>query len=643
MRAALLLVDLQQDYLNRPGLQPPAARFIHDAAKLLELCRRSGISVLHAVTRVRADGSDRMPHWQRDQRRACVAGTSGVLPPQELAPLPHEPVFAKTFFNPFDNPELGAALAAGEVDTLIIAGLYTHACVRAAVLDAYRLGYEVWLARDAVASTEPEHARLTLDYLAGRAAHCLDTEEIAARLASSSASSAVQTWPHHDPCDWGEVLAQVPLMRAREVAQAVCGVRAPQAVWGRMESAQRAAGLQRWLGSLEASKERLIALLVREVGKPLLNARAEFDYAVALLQHTLAGANAGPESGADFQVCHCPVGVVGLITPWNNPLAIPVGKLAPALLYGNAAVWKPALQASQLSRLLLETLVDAGCAEVVALVTGDSDSGRLLTAQQGIDAISFTGSIAAGRSVAAVCAAQGKALQAELGGNNAVIVMDCADVESLARQLAPALFSFSGQRCTAPRRLIVQASAMPRFEAALVRATAALRLGMPEDPHTQVGPLISREQQTRMLALTEAAKEAGARVLCGGNIPDGYARGCWFAPTLVADVAADSELAQEESFGPIAVLMQARDMDHALELNNGVKHGLVTMIFSDDESIQRRVAAEAQSGIVAINQCPLQISPAAPFGGWKASGIGEPEHGRWDRAFYTRPQAVYAA
>jgi acyl-CoA reductase-like NAD-dependent aldehyde dehydrogenase len=361
------------------------------------------------------------------------------------------------------------------------------------------------------------------------------------------------------------------------------------------------------------------------------------------LRYTLGQAgDAAEEAGANFQLRHCPVGTVGLITPWNNPLAIPVGKLAPALLYGNTAVWKPALQTSQIARLLMQTLAEAGLDGLVSMVTGDADSGRLLLAQKGIAAISFTGSVVAGRAVAVACAVAGKALQAELGGNNAVIIMADADIDEVARKLAPAIFSFAGQRCTAPRRLIVEASAMRHFEQALLRAIAALQLGQPEDEKTQVGPLISREQQARMAALVSSAVAAGARLLCGGKIPAGYEHGCWFEPTLIADVAMDAPLVQEESFGPIALLIAARDLDHALQLNNAVPHGLVTTVFSGDAAVQRRVVEEAQSGIVAVNQCPLEISPAAPFGGWKASGIGAPEHGRWDKIFYTRPQAVYA-
>lgn len=648
MRPALLLIDLQQDYLNRPGLEPPAPQLVSHASSLLDICRQSAIPVFHAVTQVHADGSNRMPHWRASNHWACVEETRGVLPPDEVAPLPDEAIFTKLFFNAFDNPALAAALAADGIDTLIVAGLYTHACVRATVLDAYSRGYAVWVAADAVASTDPLHARLTLDYLEGRAAHCLGLTEIASRLAALRIADHGMThpqkmWLHRNPGNWDEVLTEVPLGQARDVAEAVLQVRSFQKEWERTNIAARIEKLAHWMECLNRKKEQFITLLMREIGKPLLNAQAEFDYATALLRHTLHElANDDlPLDATNCRVRYCPVGTVGLITPWNNPLAIPVGKLAPALAYANTAVWKPALQATQLSRLVMESLQQAGLGDAVALVTGDADTGSLLLARKEIATISFTGSIAAGRQVAAVCAAEGKTLQAELGGNNAAIIMADVDPEKTAQMLARSIFSFSGQRCTAPRRLIVEAVIMHRFERALVAATAALKLGCPEEEGVQVGPLISRQQQSRMATLTSAGIAAGGRVLCGGKIPEGYAHGCWFEPTLIADVHPDSPLVQEESFGPIAVIMAARNPGHALALCNSVPHGLVTTLFSNDAGVQRRVMEEAQCGIIAINQSPLDIDPAAPFGGWKASGIGLPEHGRWDHVFYTKPQAIY--
>lgn len=646
MRPALLLVDLQQDYLNRPGLEPSASQLIANVAELLDICRRSAIPIFHSATRVRPDGSDRMPHWVAADHWACIEGTPGASSPLEIAPLPDEPIFSKPYFSAFDNPELSATLAAARVDTLIVAGIYTHACVRTTVLDAYRRGFKVWLATDAVASADPLHARLTLEYLEGRAAHCHGTLQIAAQLAkpdgdSTSAKNAQQTWLHRNPSNWEEVLTEVPLGQPRDLAQAIHKAHCFQPLWGRTGIPARIEKLTGLLASLNRRRTQLISLLVLEVGKPLMNAQAEFDFAIGLLQHSLntLADEEKVETGSSFRVIHHPVGLVGLITPWNNPLAIPIGKLAPALAYGNTVIWKPALQCTQLSRLVMECLAEADLDQTVALVTGDADTGRALLEQKEIAAISFTGSVAVGRRVSALCAATGKALQAELGGNNAAIITADVDWESVAQDLAPAIFSFAGQRCTALRRLIVEESIMGSFVSALLNATNTLKLGHPSEAQIQVGPLISREQQSRMAALAAS----GGRVLCGGKIPDGYDHGCWFEPTLISDAHPDSLLVQEESFGPVAVMIPAQNIEHALALNNNVQHGLVTAVFSRNLDVQHRVLSEAQSGIVAINQCPLPIDVAAPFGGWKSSGIGLPEHGRWDKAFYTKPQAVYGA
>lgn len=646
MRPALLLVDLQQDYLNRRGLEPSAKQLISNVTRLLSSCRQHNIPVFRSVTQIGGDGSNRMPHWIATNHFSCVLGTLGVLPPDEIASLPDESIFSKPFFNAFDNPELSAALAAKNIDTIIVAGIYTHACVRATVLDAYRRGYEVLVATDAVASADPSHARLTLDYLQGRAARCMNIEEISEYLAAPNTGTQNSThpqkvWLHHNPSNWAEVLTEVPLGQPRDLAQAVHKVQSFQKKWAQTSVTVRIEKLTFWLECLIQKKNRLIELLVLEVGKPLSNAQAEFNYAIALLRHTLheLAADDAAEQTGTFRVRYCPVGLVGLITPWNNPLAIPVGKLAPALAYGNTVVWKPALQATQLSRLVAESLAEAGLDAAAALVTGDADTGRSLLEQKEVAAISFTGSIAVGHQASAICAAKGKAFQAELGGNNAAIIMADVDPEKVAQTLAASLFSFSGQRCTAIRRLIVEAPIRSKFEAALIRATMALKVGPPADETVQIGPLISREQQSRMAALASSC----GRILCGGKVPQGYEYGCWFEPTLIADAPPDSPLAQEESFGPIVIIMTARDIDHALALNNAVPHGLLTALFSHDSKIHQRVLADAQSGIVAINQSPLVIDPAAPFGGWKNSGIGLPEHGRWNKLFYTKPQAVYGA
>jgi acyl-CoA reductase-like NAD-dependent aldehyde dehydrogenase/nicotinamidase-related amidase len=641
MKFGLLLIDMQQDYLDRPGIEPPSSEIIANVKRLLDTCRAHAVPVFHVHTLVRADGTDRMPHWQAADIWACVAGSAGALPPTELAPLADEVVIGKRFYSGFEAPDAVARLAEAGLDTLILAGIYTHACVRATALDAYRHGFKVLIVSDAVGSTEPLHAKLTLDYLAGRAATCLRYEELLGRLGSVAERPAAdgRVWTQRNPSRWDEVLGEVPLGGAHDAEAAV----ATAAARGHTSLDQRVSGLERWMVALAACRMRAVELLVREVGKPVTAAHAEVDYALALLGYTISQISLGEadEAGGRAQVRHAPFGPVALITPWNNPLAIPVGKIAPALGYGNTVVWKPALQAPGLSQLVMETLAEAGLGDFVALLTGDSATARHLLVQPALRAVSFTGSIAAGREVAGICAAHGKALQAELGGNNAVIITADTDVERAAAELAPALFSFSGQRCTAPRRLIVERRVKASFEAALVKATLALKIGLPELPETAVGPLISRERQDRMAALVRRAISDGGRLLCGGKSPPGLEQGCWFEPTLIADPNPASAVIREEAFGPVAVVLAADDFTAALEMCNAVLHGLVATLYAENAELQQRFINHAEAGILVLNRPMAPIDPAAPFSGWKASGFGPPEHGRWDLATYARPQAIY--
>lgn len=268
-------------------------------------------------------------------------------------------------------------------------------------------------------------------------------------------------------------------------------------------------------------------------------------------------------------------------------------------------------------------------------------TGRWLLSHPQVAAVSFTGSIAAGRQVAAACGARGKLVQAELGGNNAVVVGRSADIEATARQVAAAAFSFAGQRCTAPRRLIVAQEVYAEFITAMISQVAHLRVGRPQEADTRLGPLISRERQRHTDALVEECRREGGQVICGGRIPPGFDGGCWYEPTLISGLRPQSRAVRDEAFGPLAVVLEAQDFDDALRSCNGVDQGLVAILYSSDPDEQRRFLDQAEAGILRIDDPQAGIHPDAPFTGWKASGIGLPEHGRWDGAFYTQPQAVY--
>jgi acyl-CoA reductase-like NAD-dependent aldehyde dehydrogenase len=332
--------------------------------------------------------------------------------------------------------------------------------------------------------------------------------------------------------------------------------------------------------------------------------------------------------------------VVALVTPWNNPVAIPVGKLSAALIMGNAAVWKPAFQADRISRHLLSLLRDSGIPQdLVEIVNGGPSQVIQLASSTGVDAVSITGSEVAGRTVSAVCTPAGKPLQAELGGNNPLLVMADSDFETLAPQLARLAFNFGGQRCTALRRFVVEKPVLRSFEARMSSAVEQLNIIGPESEDCDVGPLISNEHLERVDRAVRGATKRGARIVTGGK-PVAGAPGHYYHPTVLADLLPDDPLVQEELFGPVAVLQIAEDFEHGLRLVNGVRQGLLAGIVTGSKEHREEFVRRAEAGIV-LDGASMSIHPEAPFGGFKASQIGPPEHGPWDRLFYARPLAVY--
>lgn len=642
MKTALLLVDMQNDFLDRRGLYPDRDKVVAGAKILLELFRAQKLPIMHVQMTIQPDGSDRMPHWVEKNIWSCVAGSSGACPPKCLEPFVDEPVFFKSFHSAFGSSELKSAIRAAEVDTLVVAGLYTHACIRATALDAFSHGYKVVIAQEAIASTEPVHADISLNYLDGLSIRNLKTADIfpAIHVQNVDRNNCPETWQLRRPALWSEVISEIPLGRATDVDDAVALARGAQEVWSRLSFPQRVSWLSSWMDCIKAKRDFLLALIVKDIGKPISYAEGEFKFALELLQATIDSLVrlATEDSRENYAVHHAPLGVIGMITPWNNPLAIPIGKIAPALAWGNAVVWKPALPSTRIAQLVLQSVIEAIPGAPLALVIGDDKTGEMILKNANVDAITFTGSTRKGDVVSALCAHYHKPLQAELGGNNAVLVMADIDVDKVASVLAPALFGFAGQRCTAPRRIIVERSQRAALERALIQRINALPLGEPTDPRVVVGPLVSKERQEAMNCIVTNSQ---ARILCGGSIPAGFEHGAWFRPTLIADAPVASQVVQQESFGPVAVLLSADDLEEALELNNAVPHGLVTTVFSHSDTIVQRVIEQVRSGMVCVNISPTPVAASAPFGGWKCSGIGPPEHGRWDREFYSKPKIRY--
>jgi acyl-CoA reductase-like NAD-dependent aldehyde dehydrogenase/nicotinamidase-related amidase len=667
MKPALLLVDLQSDFLRREGLVPAPARIVSQCELLLTDCRKLQIPVLHIWTKTRKDGADRMPHWKRDNIHLCVEGTPGMLPPAGLQPQNHEAVFTKQFYSGFSNPALAEKLNGLGVDTIIIAGIYLHGCVRSTVLDACQLGYEVWIADDATGSTEPDHAEITREYLEGRAARFADTRIILSMLGAEGPSdkgSFINTCPvagingdwkqsrknvyfvRRNPSRRDEVIASVPSAENSDIDDACRSASVAGNQWKNVSVTDRIKVLAAWVEELRRRSQDLVRLLALETGKPVTDGNTEIDKSISLIQAATALLENDNVELIDKEgpvhVRYCPQGVIGLITSWNNPVAIPAGKIAPALAFGNTVVWKPAIEAPQTAMTVVNALYESGAPRgILNLVFGEAGVSRNIVRHPLIAAVSFTGSIGAGRSIAALCGRYGKLLQAELGGNNAAIVMSDCDFHAQILDMAVSAYSFAGQRCTATQRFIVEKAVLEKFTSEFVDAVKRLRIGDPFDPSTEIGPLVSEAQCKTMQALLDQARADGAIVHCGGMTPDIPQHGCWFAPAVISNVRHDSILIREEIFGPLAVIIPADDFDHAIAVANSVKHGLLATLYSHDQSKQQKFANTIECGILNFAGGLVNVHPKAPFGGWKASGIGIPEHGIWDRQFYCRTQAIY--
>ena len=664
MAQALILVDVQNDFLDRPGLYPERDDLTTQIGTLLAAFRAALLPVIHVRTLVAEDGADSMPHWQRQGVRQCVRGTPGAMPPPALAAADSEEVVEKRYFSGFESGHLDALLRKHAVDSVVLAGLYTHGCIRATATDAYQKGYTVLLAAEGMASTDPQHDLVSRQWLDGRVGRVLPIDRILAMVGADTpdrhrdaaadmpAAHIAGAWINattlptrdlFDPCDATRRLARVPVADSTLVARAVEAAGNAGIAWGAMPIAERARLIETWAQVVELQREAWAGLVARQVGKPIGDAREEMERTVGHLRSCagLAAMEWESHGGGSLVTRHCPRGTIAVITPWNNPVALPVAKIAAALLFGNSVVWKPALPAPEVARAIVDSLVAAGIPPgLLSMVFGDAATAQALIADPAVAAVTITGSQRAGLDAALLCARRGIPLQAELGGNNAAVVMADADLDAAARALAGSAFGFAGQRCTATRRIVVEESVRERFTALLLHEVAALPVGDPLDPSTRVGPLVSAVQRNQVAAAVRRALDSdGGQLLCGGTIPAD--KGSWYPPTLVAGLDPGAALVQEESFGPVAVILSAAGFTDAMRLCNDVSQGLVASFFGRDPAQQKLFLVQARAGILRLNPAAFPVAADAPFGGWKTSGMGPPEHGRWDRDFFARPQAIY--
>jgi alpha-ketoglutaric semialdehyde dehydrogenase len=353
---------------------------------------------------------------------------------------------------------------------------------------------------------------------------------------------------------------------------------------------------------------------------------------------------ASPRAGEQILVTRKPVGVVGVITPFNFPIAIPAWKLAPALVYGNTVVWKPASTVPLLAIRLAQALSDAGLpAGVLNLLIGGSDIGDAIVGHRDIDAITFTGSTGIGRRIAATAAARGVPAQAEMGGKNAAVVLDDADLDLALDQVMLGAFRSTGQKCTATSRLIITDGIADRFLGALTDRARALVVGDPTDDTTQMGPVVNESAVKSISAGIDTAAAQGVTVLAGGKpYTDGpLAAGYFVAPTVVELCERTADIWTDELFGPVLAVKRAADADEAFALANDSEFGLSAAVFTQDLTRALQAVEYIDVGVLHVNSESAGADPHVPFGGAKKSGLGPKEQGGAAREFFTHTTTVY--
>lgn len=465
-------------------------------------------------------------------------------------------------------------------------------------------------------------------------------------------AQSAATLERYNPADTRELVATFPSSEAVDVAAAVQAARQAYQTWRLVPAPARAEYVYRIGELLLQRKEELAYLMSREMGKPLLETRGDVQEGIDCALYSagegrrLFGQTTPSEMRNKFAMTlRMPLGVCALITPWNFPIAIPCWKALPALVCGNTLILKPAQYTSACATLLFQVFEAAGLpAGVVNLVHGSGEAvGQALVEHPGVDLVSFTGSSQVGAQVGALCGRTHKRVCLEMGGKNAQLVMEDADLELALEGALWGAFGTTGQRCTATSRLILHAQIKAPFTEMLLERTQKLRLGPGIAPHTEVGPLVSQTQLQRVSDYLEVARHEGAKVLIGGAIAsqeelkDGY----FFQPTILDEVQPDSRIAREEIFGPVVALLEVHSFEEAIAVLNDTPYGLSSSVYTQDVNRAFQAMRDIEAGITYINGPTIGAEVHLPFGGVKQTGNGHREAGSTALDIFTEWKTVY--
>jgi len=457
---------------------------------------------------------------------------------------------------------------------------------------------------------------------------------------------------NRNPADRTDLIGRFPDSAPADLERAVAAAKRGFERWSKVPAPARGDILRRIGDLLVERKDRLADAMTREMGKVLAETRGDVQEAIDTAYYAasegrrLFGHVVPSELKRKWAMSYRrPIGVVGLVTPFNFPLAIPTWKMFPALVCGNTVVLKPSEDVPHTATLLVEILLEAGLpADAIQLVHGRGETvGKALVEHPDVPVISFTGSTTTGAIVGETCGRLHKRVSLEMGGKNAMIVMDDADLDLALDGVLWGAFGTTGQRCTATSRLLLHRRIHDRFVRRLAEAAEGLSLGDGREPRTQVGPLIHEEARAKVERYVAIGTDQGAEVVVGGKRPTGArVRNGWFyRPTILAGVRPNHRVAQEEIFGPVLSVIRFSNFDEAVRINNGVKYGLSSSVYTRDVNLGFRALEELDNGITYVNAPTIGAEAHLPFGGIKQTGNGHREVGWEGYHFFSETKVCY--
>jgi aldehyde dehydrogenase (NAD+) len=473
-------------------------------------------------------------------------------------------------------------------------------------------------------------------------------------IAGKWTAPSTGTWfDNRNPADWSDLIGRFPDSGPADIEAAVASAREGFRRWSRTPAPARGDVLRRVGDLLVARKEEVADAMTREMGKVLSETRGDVQegidtaYYAATEGRRLFGHVVPSELPSKWAMSYRrPIGIAGLITPFNFPLAIPTWKAFPALLCGNAVILKPSEDVPHTATLLVEILLEAGLPpDVIQLVHGRGETvGKALVEHPEVALISFTGSTETGSVIGQTCGRMHKRLSLEMGGKNAMIVMDDANLDLALEGVLWGAFGTTGQRCTATSRLLLHRRIHDRFLKRLADAAGKLRLGDGRKAGTDVGPLIHEASRAKVERYIEIGRDQGAELVTGGRRPSGArtGKGWFFEPTIFAGVKPGSRLEQEEIFGPVLSVVRFGTFDEAVRINNGVRYGLSSSLYTRDVNNAYRAMADLDNGITYVNAPTIGAEAHMPFGGVKQTGNGHREGGWEVYEFYSETKVCYA-